>query len=209
MSSTTSADGTTISYDRAGSGPVIIFVPGAFNLRDACAPLAGELASDHAVITYDRRGRGQSTDTSPYAIEREVDDLRARIEVADGTASVFGYSSGATLALKAAADGLEVDQLFLYEPPFRFDDSQPAPPADLPARLQALLEEERPGDVVATFQIEGIGLPEEMVRHLRQSPMWGHLEALAQSVVYDATITGILSTPTAEMAAVAAPTLIL
>jgi pimeloyl-ACP methyl ester carboxylesterase len=209
MSSTTSADGTTISYDRAGNGPVIVFVSGAFNLRDTCAPLAGELASDHTVITYDRRGRGQSTDTSPYAIEREVDDLRALLKVAGGSASVFGYSSGATLALKAVADGLQVDRLFLHEPPFRFDDSQPAPPADLPARLQALLEEDRPGDVVATFQIEGIGLPEEMVRNLRQSPMWPHLEALAQSVVYDATITGTLQTPTPEMAAVPIPTLIL
>ena len=209
MPSTRSADGTTISYDQAGIGPAIIFVSGAFNLRDTCAPLAAALAPDHTVITYDRRGRGRSTDTSPYAIEREVDDLRALMAVAGGAASVFGYSSGATLALKAVADGLAVDRLFLYEPPFRFENSQPSPPADLPARLQGLLEADRPGDVVATFQIEGIGLPEETVRHLRLSPMWPHLEALAQSVVYDATITGILQTPTAEMTAVSTPTLIL
>lgn len=82
MPSTTSADGTTISYDLAGNGPAVVFVPGAFNVRDTCAPLAAELASDHTVITYDRRGRGQSSDTTPYAIEREVDDLRALVKVA-------------------------------------------------------------------------------------------------------------------------------
>lgn len=209
MPSTTSADGTTISYDLAGSGPAIIFVAGAFNLRDTCAPLASELATDHTVITYDRRGRGQSSDTLPYAIEREVDDLRALVEVTGGSASVFGYSSGAILALKAVADGVDVERLYLYEPPFRFDGAEPSPQADLPARLQALLDEGKPGDVVATFQIEAVGLPEDTVSSIRQSPIWPHLEAMAQSVVYDATISGTLMQPTVEMAAVAAPTLIL
>lgn len=168
MSATTSADGTTIAYDRAGRGPAMIFVAGAFNLRNTCAPLAAELASDHTVINYDRRGRGDSTDTSPYAIEREVEDLQALV-----------------------------------------DDAHPSPPEDLPERLQALLDEGKPGEVVATFQIEGIGLPEEVVSNIRQSPIWPQLEAMAQSVVYDATITGTLKRPTSNMTAVSASTLIM
>lgn len=209
MSSTTSADGTTISYDQAGDGPAIIFVAGAFNLRDTCAPLAGELAPDHTVITYDRRARGQSTDTRPYAVEREVEDLKALLEAAGGSASVFGYSSGAILALEAVSSGLEVDRLFLYEPPFRVGNGAPPLATDLPDRLQRLLEEGKPGEVVATFQTEGIGLPAEVVRNLRQSPMWPQLEAMAQSVVYDATICQAYQQPTEAMCAVAVPTLVL
>jgi len=209
MPSVRSADGTTIDYDIAGSGPALVFVTGAFNLRDTCAPLAAELAEDHTVVTYDRRGRGASTDTAPYRIEREVEDLQSLIGVAGGSASVFGFSSGATLALKAAADGLPVERLYLYEPPFRFGEEAPAMPEDLPSRLQAMLDQGDRGAVVATFQMEGIGLPEEVVRGIRQSPMWPQLEQLAQSVVYDATITTELQRPTPEMQAVTIPTLVL
>jgi pimeloyl-ACP methyl ester carboxylesterase len=209
MPSVRSADGTTIDYDIAGSGPALVFVTGAFNLRDTCAPLAAELAEDHTVVTYDRRGRGASTDTAPYRIEREVEDLQSLIGVVGGSASVFGFSSGATLALKAAADGLPVERLYLYEPPFRFSEEGPAMPEDLPSRLQAMLDRGDRGAVVATFQMEGIGLPEEVVRGIRQSPMWPQLEQLAQSVVYDATITTELQRPTPEMQAVTIPTLVL
>jgi len=134
MASVASVDGTTIDYDIAGSGTVIVFVAGVFNLRDTFTPLAAELSSDHTVLTYDRRGRGESSDTAPYSIEREVEDVQAIIEVASSSASVFGYSSGAILAVKAVADGVAVERLYLYEPPFRFDENWPAPPADLPAR---------------------------------------------------------------------------
>jgi pimeloyl-ACP methyl ester carboxylesterase len=206
MASVTSVDGTTIDYDIAGSGPVIVFVAGVFNLRDTFTPLAAELSSDHTVLTYDRRGRGQSSDTTPYSIEREVEDLQAILEVAGGSASVFGYSSGAILALKAVADGVAVERLYLYEPPFRFDENQPAPPADLPA---ALLDAGDPGAVVATFQIEWVGLPQQVVNDAQRSPMWAQLEAMAQSAVYDAVITTDLQRPTAEMAAVSTPTLVL
>jgi pimeloyl-ACP methyl ester carboxylesterase len=117
MASVASVDGTTIDYDIAGSGPVIVFAAGVFNLRDTLAPLAAELNADHTVLTYDRRGRGESGDTAPYSIEREVEDLQALIELAGGSASVFGFSSGAILALKAVADGVAVKRLDLYEPP--------------------------------------------------------------------------------------------
>ena len=209
MASVASVDGTTIDYDIAGNGPVIVFAAGVFNLRDTLAPLAAELNADHTVVTYDRRGRGKSGDTAPYSVEREVEDLQALIGVAGGSASVFGFSSGAILALKAVADGVAVERLYLYEPPFRFDENQPAPPADLPARLQALLDGGDPGAVVATFQVEGVGLPEQVVNDIRRSPMWSQLEAMAQSVVYDSIISTDLQRPTATMAAVSAPTLVL
>jgi pimeloyl-ACP methyl ester carboxylesterase len=186
VASVASVDGTTIDYDIAGSGPVIVFVAGVFNLRDTFTSLAAELSSDHTVLSYDRRGRGKSSDSAPYRVEREVEDLQAIIEVAGGSASVFGFSSGAILALKAVADGVAVERLYLYEPPFRFDENQPAPPADLPARLQALLDAGDAGAVVATFQIEWVGLPREVVNGARRSPMWTQFETMAQSAVYDA-----------------------
>jgi pimeloyl-ACP methyl ester carboxylesterase len=209
METTTAPDGTTLAYERIGQGPAVVFVPGVFNLRDTCAPIAAELAADFTCLTYDRRARGDSGNTQPYAIEREVEDLRAMIDVAGGRATVFGYSSGATLALRAAADGLPIDRLFLYEPPFRFDNQPPAPAADLPQRLQRMVDEGRGADVVTTFQLEGIGMPPDVVAGIRQAPFFARLEAIAQSVVHDATITGSMPVPTPAMAAVQVPTVVM
>jgi pimeloyl-ACP methyl ester carboxylesterase len=209
VDTTTSADGTTLAYERIGEGPPLVFVPGVFNLRDTCAPIAAQLADQFSCFTYDRRARGDSSDTQPYAVEREVEDLQAVIDVAGGHAAVFGFSSGATLALRAAADGLPIDRLFLYEAPFRFEDHGPAAAADLPQRLQRLVDEGRKADVVTTFQLEGIGLPPDMVAGIRQSPFFPRLEAMAQSVVHDATITVTLSVPTPAMAAVQVPTVVM
>jgi pimeloyl-ACP methyl ester carboxylesterase len=206
MDTVTSADGTTIAYEKAGLGQPIIFIGGAFNDHTRTAPLAGALAGDFTVIGYDRRARGASGDTRPYAVDREVEDLAAVLAVAGGTAAVFGYSSGGILALHAATT-LPITRLFLYEAPFAVAGRTPA--ADLPARLDALVADGRPGDAVALFQTEGIGLPAPMVAQIRQSPMWPALEAIAQSTVYDATITTELAVPTAAMAAVSVPTLVL
>jgi pimeloyl-ACP methyl ester carboxylesterase len=206
MEATTSRDGTRIAYQRAGSGRAVVFVPGVFNDHTRCAPLAEELEADHTVLTYDRRARGESGDTAPYAIEREVEDLAAVIAVAGAEAAVFGYSSGAILALKAAADGAAISHLALYEPPFAFDGSRAA---DLTDRLEDLVSQGRQGDAVALFQTEQIGLPAEVVAQIRQSPMWPVLEGMAQSMLYDATITNLLAVPTPAMTAVTTPTLIL
>jgi pimeloyl-ACP methyl ester carboxylesterase len=204
MDMVTSADGTKIAYQKAGSGPPLIFVVGAFNDHHRCADLAGALSDQFTVVTYDRRARGESGDTRPYAVDREVDDLVAVIEVTGGPAAVFGYSSGALLALHAAASGAPIDQLVLFEP-------SPAPPAgsDMAARLQALIDAGRPGDAVALFQTEAIGMPAEVVAGIRQSPMFAGLEAIAQSVVYDVMITDQLGRPTPSMMAVKIPTLVL
>ncbi len=206
MDTVTSADGTTIAYETAGSGHPIVFAAGAFNDHTRLAPLAAALADRFTVVSYDRRARGASGDTRPYAVDREVEDLAAVLGAVGGRAAVFGYSSGAVLALYAATT-LPITHLFLYEAPFAVEGAPRR--ADQPRRLDALVRAGRPGDAVALFQTEGIGLPPETVEQIRRSPMWPALEAMAQSAVYDATITTELAAPTPAMAAVDVPVLVL
>ena len=187
MHTTKSADGTPIAYDRSGSGDPIVFVSGAFNDRHTLAPVAAALADSHSVVSYDRRGRGDSGDTAPYAVDREIEDLAAVIDVVGGSAAVFGFSSGANLGLLAASRGAAVSELIMYEVPFALDDADRRP-ADLPARLADLIAAGRRADAVTTFQLEGIGLPPEMVAGIRQAPFFPQLEAIAHTVVYDATL---------------------
>ena len=181
-----SSDGTRIGYDRTGSGPPIILVVGAFNDRSTGAPLASFLAPNFSVYCYDRRGRGTSGDTLPYAVERETEDLDALIAEAGGTANVFGYSSGAILALKAAAGGLAIRKLALYEAPFSFA----GPTVDHAARLAELIAADRRADAVEYLQTQCVGIPVELSRQLRNAPFWPALEAMAHTLVYDMTIVG-------------------
>ncbi|MDH2443465.1 alpha/beta hydrolase [Amnibacterium sp. CER49] len=207
MQLTTSADGTRIAFDTIGDGTPVIIVGGAFSTAAAGEPLAAALAeAGYRGVTVDRRGRGGSGDTAPYAAEREVEDLEAVLHELGGDAAVLGHSSGAVLALFAAAKGVRFSQLFLSEPPFAFGADHGS---DMPERLQALVDEGRPEDAVTLFQREGVGLPEPVVQQIRQSPMFASLVPLAQSVVYDATLTRAVSTPTAAMTAVSAPVTIL
>jgi pimeloyl-ACP methyl ester carboxylesterase len=209
MKTARSADGTDLAFDELGDGPPIIMIVGAFNDRSTTAPLAAALAPRFTVLNYDRRGRGDSGNTSPYAVQREIEDLDALIAVAGGQAAVFGYSSGAVLALKAAAAGSAITKLALYEPPFLVDDSRPRPPADLADQLAELIAAGRRGDAVELYQLKGVGLPQEVVIQLRQAPFRPGLEAIAHTLVYDAAITGDLSLPTELAASVAQPTLVL
>ncbi|WP_116949241.1 alpha/beta fold hydrolase [Jiangella endophytica] len=209
MLTTTSADGTTIAYDRSGSGPPVVFVSGAFNDRHTLAPVAAALAPSHTVVCYDRRGRGDSGDTAPYAVDREIEDLAAVLAVVGGSAAVFGFSSGANLALLAASRGLPVTALVMYEAPFALS-SDDRRPADLPSRLAALIAAGRRADAVTTFQLEGIGLPPDMVAGIRQSPFFPQLEAIAPTVIYDATVTAPpYDQPTPSMRALQVPVLVL
>jgi pimeloyl-ACP methyl ester carboxylesterase len=203
MDFVTSADGTRIAYERAGRGAPLVFVTGAFNDHHTAVPLAAELAGEFTVVTYDRRARGESGDTRPYAIEREVEDLAALIDVAGGSAAVFGYSSGALLALVAAAK-LPITRLALYEAPFGLTGQ-----TDLPERLDGLVADGRAGDAVSLFQTEGIGIPAETVAQIRQSPMFDALAAIAQSTVYDATITRAFADPDPAWIAVPQPALVM
>lgn len=189
MPTITSLDGTSIVYDQVGSGPPLIMVNGASALRGDSAEQAAALAPSFTVITYDRRGRGESGDTTPYAVEREVEDIAALVAHAGGAAYVAGFSSGAILALEAARHlGQSViTKLALYEPPFIIDDSRTPMAPDHIARMKANIAAGRPGDTAAMF-MTFVGMPEEAVAGMRQSPAWPHMEAVAPSLVYDAII---------------------
>ena len=209
MIEVTSTDGTTIGFDRLGDGPPVVLVCGGSTSRSANAPLARLLAERFTVFNYDRRGRGDSGDTPPYAVEREVEDLDAVIAAAGGSAAVYGTSSGAALALEAAASGLRVTKLALWEPPFIVDASRPRPPADTAATYGDFVAAGRRGDAVEFFMTEVVGLPADFVAQARLAPWWLHQEALAHTLAYDATIMGDHSVPTERVASVETPTLVI
>jgi pimeloyl-ACP methyl ester carboxylesterase len=186
-----SKDGTTIAFDRSGEGPPIVRVGGALSDRSAAAELAAILAPRFTVIAYDRRGRGDSGDTAPYAVEREVEDLEALILGAGGRASVSGHSSGAVLALEAALSlPGRITSLALYEPPFIVDDSRPPLPEDYVERLDELVSAGRPGDAVEYFMTTGPGVPSEVVAGMRQEPVWASLESIAHTLAYEGMVMG-------------------
>ncbi len=188
MRTVTSRDGTPIAFDQSGEGPALVLVAPAFGTRAAQASLAAPLAQDFTVFAYDRRGRGDSGDTAPYGVEREIEDLGAVIDVAGGSAFVFGHSSGAALALDAAQMlPTKITKLALYEPPFIVDDSHAPAPDDFAAHLQELVAAGRRGDAVDYWNTV-IGMPAEMRVSMRQAPWWPGLEALAHTLPYDATI---------------------
>jgi pimeloyl-ACP methyl ester carboxylesterase len=190
MSEVQSKDGTSIAFDRSGEGPPIILVLGSLNDRSSAAPLAAALAPHFTVYAYDRRGRGESGDTPPYAVDREVEDIDALIAEAGGSAFAYGHSSGAKLALDATARGLAITKLALYEPPFIVDDSRPSLPGNYVATLQELASSGRRGDAVAYFVTRGVGLPSEFADQMRNAPMWPAFEALAPTLAYDGIIMG-------------------
>jgi pimeloyl-ACP methyl ester carboxylesterase len=208
-----SRDGTTIAFDRSGRGPSLIIVNGALSDRGAVSDLAPRLADQLTVIAYDRRGRGDSTDTPPYAVEREVEDLAALVDVAGGSAFVLGHSSGAVLALSAAAAGVPIERLALYEPPLMVDDARPPIPDDYVSHLDELVAAGRRSEAVSYFLTTGPLVPPQVIDGMRQSPGWPPMEAMAHTIPYDARIMDGLMTedpgPLAKWASVATPTLVL
>ena len=209
MNTAISADGTTIAFDRYGGGPPIIMTAGAFNTRSTTEPLGRALQQRFTVLNYDRRGRGDSGDTTPYAVDREIEDLGALIAAAGGAAAVFGYSSGATLVLKAAAAGLAITHLVLYEPPFNPDDSYPLLPAGLAGQLTELVDAGRRGEAVELYQTQAVGIPEDVVAQMRHAPFRPGLEAIAHTLVYDAMIVGDRSLPAELIASIETPALVI
>jgi pimeloyl-ACP methyl ester carboxylesterase len=217
MTSTTetvrSADGTTIAYERSGEGPALVLVDGALCARamGPSRPLAAALAADFTVYVYDRRGRGESGDTAPYSVEREVEDLAAVIAAAGGSAHVYGISSGAALALEAARHGTPISSLALYEAPFSVDADRPAVGPDYLPRLQALLAEDRRGDAVRLFMRQ-VGVPAVFAALMRLMPVWRKLTAVAHTLPYDAATLGDLSSgrplPADRWTTVTVPTLV-
>jgi len=195
MQTVISADGTTIAYNRFGSGPALIHVLGATATRAMTMP-ADDAEADTGFTTYiyDRRGRGDSDDrahTSTNAIEREIDDLEAVIDVAGGSVFVFGHSSGAVLALRAAAKlGNKIKKLALYEPPFIIDDSRPPLPADYVAHLRKLIADGEREGALMYFMTVAVGIPPEYIDGMKESPFWQSSVAVAHTISYDGEIMG-------------------
>jgi uncharacterized protein YdhG (YjbR/CyaY superfamily) len=157
----TSADGTRIAFDRLGQGPAVVVVSGMFCDRQTTQGLAEQLAHQFTVINYDRRGRGDSSDTQPYAVDREIEDLDALIAEAGGSASVYGHSSGAGLALNAAASGLPITRLVLHEPPYGSDDEESKREArELAENVRTAIAEDRRADAINLFLTASGMLPE-------------------------------------------------
>ncbi|MFJ6073042.1 alpha/beta fold hydrolase [Streptomyces sp. NPDC093065] len=205
---TVSRDGTRIAYERTGRGPTVVLVSGAMSTGATTAPLAAELSDRFDVVVYDRRGRGGSGDTAPYAVEREIEDLAALTEAVGGEASLYGMSSGGALVLRAAASGLPVRRAAVYEVPYAMDDAGVRAGAEYTERLTEALGQGRRGDAVELF-LRRTGLGEEMIRGARQSPMWAGMESVAPSLAYDDAVMGDGRVPRSEIAAIACPLLVL
>jgi pimeloyl-ACP methyl ester carboxylesterase len=204
-----SKDGTPIAYDKSGNGPAVVIVGGVAGDRSQQAPLAALLAKDFTVFNFDRRGHGESGMTEPYAVEREIEDIDTIIALAGGSALVYGTSGCAVLALLAAAGGSKMKKLALWEPPFIVDDSRPKVPTDYKEQLITLLKQNRRGDMVELFMTAAVGMPKEFVAPMRQAPFWAAQEAVAPTLVYDATIMGDYSLPGTRIARVQVPTLVI
>ncbi|MBI5035510.1 MAG: alpha/beta hydrolase [Chloroflexi bacterium] len=211
MKKVTSKDGTTIAFDQLGKGSPVILVGGAFQQRASdqrMAQLASLLSHHFTVINYDRRGRGESTDTQPYVVAREVEDLQALIDETGGSVFVFGMSSGAVLALEAAARGLNIKKLAMYEPPFNTDDNGRAAAKNYTKQLTALLTENRRGDAAA-LAMTTWGTPPQVIEGMRHSPTWSAIESIAPTLAYDDAIMGDGSVPTQRYASITVPTLVI
>ena len=205
----TSADGTKIAVETTGEGQPVVLIGGAFTDRGTMGGLAQVLSPRYTAVTYDRRGRGDSGDVSgDYSADREIEDLRAVVDHVGGAASLFGHSSGGVLVLEAASRGVPVERIAVYETPFIPEGSRPRPAPDFGERLAGLVRAGDKDGATALFQIEGIGLPPQMVEGMRHSDMWGYLTGLAHSLPYDAALfEPDWEVPTTRLAAITVPTL--
>jgi pimeloyl-ACP methyl ester carboxylesterase len=210
MEKTISKDGTEISYEKRGNGPALLLVDGALCSR-AFGPMpkfAAVLENHYTVYTYDRRGRNRSGDKKPYAVERELEDIEALISETGEQAHVLGISSGAALAMAAAASGLAIRKLAMYEPPFILNKEGHHPPADAKERLQQLVDAGRRSSAVKFFMHDMVGMPSFVVALIRLMPIWSKLKAAAHTLPYDATIMGDFSLPEKKAAGLRVPTLV-
>ena len=213
MKTANSADGTKIAYDKQGDGPALILIDGAMNSRSSGPKpeLASLLARHFTVYSYDRRGRGDSGDTSPYAVDREIEDIEALIDDAGGTAYLFGHSSGACLALEATVklDG-KVTALAMYDAPYDDDPAGRQAWQEYIKQLTKALAEDRRGDAVALF-MRYVGMPDSQIDGMRQTPFWPAAETIAPTLGYDHA--GVIgednSVPTGLAARVGVPALVM
>ncbi|MEU2714977.1 alpha/beta hydrolase [Streptomyces sp. NPDC007205] len=205
---TTSRDGTSLAYEVIGQGPTVILVSGAMSTGGTVAPLAQRLAGRCTAVVYDRRGRGESGDTKPYEVEREVEDLAALIDAVGGEAALFGVSSGGALVLEAVAGGLPAVRAAVYEVPYAdFLQGGAEREATYKEQLNKALADGRRGDAVELF-LRLTGLGEEVIRGARESPMWAGMEAVAPSLAYDDAVMGDGLLPRDRIAAISVPVLV-
>jgi pimeloyl-ACP methyl ester carboxylesterase len=192
MATVTSADGTRIGYDSVGDGPPLILVAGATQYRaiDQTTPKLQRLLAEGglSVVNYDRRGRGESGDTPPYAPEREFEDLEALVAEVGGEAAVYGMSSGAILAVEAAGRGVTMSKLLMYEPPCILDHDGPEPIDDYIETLDGFVAAGKPGEAMAYFLRRVAEMPHEAIEQFRASPAWPAFEAVGHTIAYDGRI---------------------
>ncbi|MFF0137954.1 alpha/beta fold hydrolase [Streptomyces sp. NPDC005227] len=203
---TISRDGTPIAYERFGEGPAVVLVGGAMCTGATLAPLAAALSDRFGAVTYDRRGRGGSGDTAPFAVAREVEDIAALIEASGGSAALYGISSGGALALRAVASGLPVREVAVYETPFAVGDQGAKERAEYTERLTELLGQDRRGDAVELF-LSRVGTPPATIAGIRLSHAWAGMEAIAMTLAYDNAALGDGAVPREQLAAVPVPLL--
>ena len=212
MQKVTSKDGTKIAFEKSGAGPALIIVGGSLADHQFYVPLANELAKHFTVYNFDRRGRGQSGDTAPYAVEREIEDIDALITDAKESVFVYGHSAGSALALRAAAAGLDIAKLALADPPYtphgEHDEAAKAEHTEQAARIRELNEK---GDLKgsAKFFLSGYGLPDEDLEAMFQSPAGETMIDCARALPYDYAMLGDGLVPTELATEVKTPTLIL
>ena len=204
----TSSDGTSIAYRRYGTGPALVLVGGGLDDGSENEPLAAELAAEFTVVNYARRGRRPSGDHLPYAIERELDDIAALAAEIGGPVHLFGASSGGGLALEAAAAGLPVARLAVYDVPYCVDDEMQRRAQQYVERLAPVLAAGRRSDALELFMDLAGSTPED-IASARSAPFWPALEAIAHTLAYEAACMRGFRLPGDRLAAVTAPTLVI
>lgn len=214
MAKVISKDGTQIAYDKTGKGPALVLVDGAFCYRDnGVSPRLVPLLSDfYTVYTYDRRGRGESTDTKPYSVEREIEDLEAMVKATQESPFVCGFSSGAALLLQSVSKGLPVKKIALFEPPYTVvNGNDVAPPKEAAAKLVSLTEKNKKSEAVKYFMTSVMGMPSIVVAlfKLFGKSLWKKNESVSHTLSYEIAVMGDFSVPKEMAAKVRVPTVVI
>ena len=208
MAKVVSRDETRIAYDKRGSGPPLIVVLGALNKRGSGKKLAQALSDQFTVVSYDRRGRGDSGDTGPYSVEKEIDDLEALIDALGGSAYLYGHSSGGVLALLAAQKlGVKVAGLAVYEIPYNRDPTALEASEEYRRSVKQLLAENKRGEAVALF-VRSVGVTDKQIEAMQRLPLWRSLAAMAPTLEYD-TVEIMDRYPAVDARTIDAPTLVM
>ncbi len=205
--SVVSKDGTLITYDVLGQGPPLVIVNGALSVRNFvfARKTAEELAKTFTVYNYDRRGRGDSTDNPSYSVAKEIEDVAAICKAAGSKPFVVGFSSGAALALEAAAAGVPMAGLYAYEPPYVRADPNDKTDIDFREKLEAYRANGQRDEAV-TYFMKTVGVPGFGVAIMKMLPMWKVMRSVAHTLPYDAAVMDGFKVPTKRLAAIKVPT---